>query len=111
MRRFVPWALLLLMACSKRVTPCEPWVAWGLADMADAPGQRLERCDASRLRFRVIPGGRREHFLRELGRRPHAGWNTSKEGELSLAGQPVIFVSVNEDGGDLVVELRVTATE
>ncbi|MEW5740914.1 MAG: hypothetical protein AB1938_18485 [Myxococcota bacterium] len=92
--------------CPRSVAPCEPWIRWELSDMADAPGQRIEQCDATHLRFRVIPGGTRAAFLKQLGSRPYAGWRTWKETVLVRSGEPAVVLEVREDGADLVVELR-----
>ncbi len=97
---------MLLMGCPRTVAPCAPWIEWGLADMADTPGQRVEQCDPSRLRFRVTPGGTRANFLQELGRRPCAGWVVWRESRLVRAGEVAVNVEARVEGRDLVVELR-----
>jgi hypothetical protein len=74
--------------------------------MAVVEGQRLEVCTPTELRYRVIVGGTVPNFLRELGRRPYAGWVLWREALLK-EGQPAVAVEPWLVGQDMLVRLRV----
>lgn len=100
-------ALLLLVAACPRAAPCEPWKGWALTALSDAPGERLEVCTASQLRWRVIPGGAPSAWLDVLeGMRPDGGWRLWRRAALVRPDTVAVRVEVVSDGADLVVTLR-----
>jgi hypothetical protein len=74
--------------------------------MAEEPGVFIEHCDSTQLRFRVVPGGTREGFLRQLGSRPYNDWVLSDDRVLVRPGHVAVTVGVRKAGDDLVVEFR-----
>lgn len=99
----LPLALLLIAACGKR--PCEPWQSNGLAELATAPGERIEHCDAGLLRWRVVPGGAAEAWLAVAARREYSGWKLWNREAWVRKGDTAMRVRVLEAGDDLVIEL------
>lgn len=97
---------LLLPACS-RVTPCEPWKGWALTALSDAPGERLEVCTETMLRWRVIPGGTRDAWLDQLERmNPEGGWRLWQRRALVRPGTIGVSLEVSSEADDLVITLR-----
>ncbi|MDP3499963.1 MAG: hypothetical protein Q8S33_06510 [Myxococcales bacterium] len=97
---------LLLPACS-RVTPCEPWKGWELTALSDAPGERLEVCTEAMLRWRVMPGGTPEAWLRQLeAMKPDGRWRAWQRRALVRSGTIGVSLDVRSDGDDLVITLR-----
>lgn len=97
---------MLLPACS-RVTPCEPWKGWELTALSDAPGERLEVCTETMLRWRVIPGGTRDAWLKQLERmKPDGGWRVWQRRALVRSGTIGVSLDVRSEADDLVITLQ-----
>lgn len=97
---------LLLPACS-RVTPCEPWKGWELAALSDAPGERLEVCSETMLRWRVIPGGTPDAWLDQLDRmKPDGSWRLWQRRALVRTATIGVSLEVAPDADDLVITLQ-----
>ena len=104
MRALLFAAVLAAASCSKR--PCEPWVSNGLSDLADSPGQRIEHCDPSLLRWRVIPGGTVDAFLAQSAKFPdYNGWRFWNRTAWVRPGKPAVRMNARLDGEDLVAEI------
>lgn len=101
------WLLLLTLAsCSRSAAPCEPWKAWQLTALSDAPGERIERCTATTLEWRVMPGGAREAWLHNLETMPiEGGWRLWRRSVLVRSEAPGVRVEVRNDGADLLITL------
>jgi len=101
------WLLLLTLAsCARSVAPCEPWKSWELIALSDAPGERIERCTATTLIWRVMPGGARDAWLRNLETMSiDGGWRLWRRSVLVRSGSPGVRVDVRNDGPDLVIVL------
>lgn len=98
--------LLALTGCA-RARPCEPWVGWQLTTLSDSPGERLEVCTATMLRWRVVPGGTPEAWLERLeSMRPDGGWRLWWRRSLVRPLTVAVDVEVRPDGDDLVITLR-----
>ena len=93
--------LFVFASCARSVAPCEPWKAWQLTALSDAPGERIEKCTATTLEWRVIPGGAREAWLHNLETMPiEGGWRVLVRSEA-----PGVRVDVRSDGADLLITL------
>jgi hypothetical protein len=99
-------AAVALLAGCPRVTPCEPWKGWALTALSDAPGERLEACSPSLLRWRVMPGGAASAWLSQLeAMRPDGGWRLWRRTALVRPSTAAVRVEVLPSGQDLVISL------
>lgn len=77
-----------------------------MISLSDAPGERIERCTATTLEWRVMPGGAREAWLRNLETMPiEGGWRLWRRSVLVRSGAPGIRVEVKVDAADLLITL------
>lgn len=98
--------LFVFASCARSVAPCEPWKAWQLTALSDAPGERIEKCTATTLEWRVMPGGARDAWLHNLETMPiEGGWRLWRRSVLVRSGSPGVRVEVRSDGADLLITL------
>ncbi|MBL8920130.1 MAG: hypothetical protein JNJ54_14790 [Myxococcaceae bacterium] len=101
------WLLLVpaLSGCPK-VAPCEPWKGWELTALSDAPGERLEACSPSLLRWRVVSGGVPGAWLGQLeAMTPDGGWRLWRRTALVRPATVGVRVEVVPSRQDLVISL------
>lgn len=100
-------ALVVVLAGCPRVNPCEPWKGWELTNLSDAPGERLEACSPSVLRWRVMPGGQPKAWLDRLeAMRPDGAWRLWRRVALVRPETVGVRVEVATSGDDLLITLR-----